>query len=156
MTPEERFELHEQWLRSMDSNHSQFVEDLALMKQQLVDSQKTFAAHQKVVAEHMANVAMHMSVLTIALAKFTEESDQRFALLEAGHLKIQEGFARLEAGHLQMQEGFVQLEAGDLKIQEGFVRIEEEHLKLQQEMRELRSIVELHARAGGHHTHPAG
>ena len=67
MTPEERSEIHDQWLRSMESNHAQLAEDLGRMERHLVN-------HQKVFAEHMVTVAMNQAAFAGSLARVTDEN----------------------------------------------------------------------------------
>ena len=75
MTPEERFELHEQWLRSLESNQAQFAENLGRMEGHL-------ANYQKVFAEHMVTVAMNQAAFAAALARHTEEMGELRELVE--------------------------------------------------------------------------
>jgi hypothetical protein len=57
MTPEQRFELHEQWLRSMDSNHAQLVEDLDRMAEHLDELKQHLASVQRTFADQIVALA---------------------------------------------------------------------------------------------------
>ncbi len=69
MTPEERFEMHEQWLHSMDSNHAQFAEELANQRQLFSEE---LASQRQLLSELLgavATIATHMSGLAQGLAE---------------------------------------------------------------------------------------
>jgi hypothetical protein len=83
MTLEERVEMHEQWLSSMESHHAQLAEDLGRLEQNLVN-------HQKVFAEHMATVTMQMGVFATALARMTTESEERHREMQQGLKELRE------------------------------------------------------------------
>ncbi len=76
--------MHEQWLRSMESNHAQLVEDLGRVEQHL-------ANHQKVFADHMVTVALNQAAFAGSLARLTEEHIK----MEAEHLKTQQEMREL-------------------------------------------------------------
>jgi septal ring factor EnvC (AmiA/AmiB activator) len=78
MSLEERIELHEQWLRSMESNQAQFAENLGRLEGSMSRLEQNLANHQKVFAEQIM-------ALTGGLARLAEE-----------HLKGQERLQRLE------------------------------------------------------------
>ncbi len=63
MTPEERFEMHEQWLHSMDSNHAQFAEELANQRQLFSEQLSELLGAVATIATHMSGLAQGLAEL---------------------------------------------------------------------------------------------
>ena len=109
MSLEERIELHDQWLRSIESNQAQFAENLGRASERLdriaerMDSVaqrmdrmgQDFANYQNVFNEHMTNVAMNLSAFFTALARQSTECEERDRKLEAEDLKLRQGLQEL-------------------------------------------------------------
>ena len=79
MTPEERLELHEQWLLSMESNHSQMSADLAELKDGLIELKDVvvdLARRQDQVSQVMLTLGQNQSVLFMAMASLTGNLDR--------------------------------------------------------------------------------
>lgn len=72
MSIEERIELHEQWLRSMESNHSQISADLAAVTR----NQAVFAENQALLAATMVAIAEEWRKLEEAHRRLEETVDR--------------------------------------------------------------------------------
>ena len=66
MNLEERIELHEQWLSSMESSHFQLAGDLGRLEQHLANIQKVFA-------DQMVVLAMNQAAFMGSQARLTED-----------------------------------------------------------------------------------
>src|SRR5258706_13281431 len=88
MTLEERVEMHEQWLSSMESHHAQLAEDLGRSNERLTRLEKNLVNCQ-------ATIAMQMGMLMTALARMTTEFDERHRKLQEEHLKFEQGLKDL-------------------------------------------------------------
>ena len=83
MTIEERIELHDQWLLSMESNHSQIAADLAQVTRDLAQvtrdlarverAQALFAEQMVVVGQGQALFMTNLAALEAQSQKFREE-----------------------------------------------------------------------------------
>ena len=73
MTPEERIEMHDQWLRSMEGNHSRLVEDLVRGNERVDRLEQHLTNYQKLFTEHMVTVAMNQAAFAASQAKLSEE-----------------------------------------------------------------------------------
>jgi len=82
--------MHEQWLSSMESHHAQLAEDLGRSNERLDRLEQNLVNHQKVFAEHMATVTMQMGVFATALARMTQESDERHREMQQGLKDLRE------------------------------------------------------------------
>jgi len=81
MTIEEHIELHEQWLRSMESHHVQFVEDLERMKAR----QDAFEA---AMAPYLTTITMNLAAIIESQARSDARHDQIHDQIEEEHLKL--------------------------------------------------------------------
>ena len=72
MTLEERIELHEQWLLSMESNHSQFAADLAALGREAQETREQISQ----ITGILAQVVQNQAVLSANLAALTETVNQ--------------------------------------------------------------------------------
>ena len=69
MTLEERIELHEQWLQSMESAHAQFVEDLDR-------SQRRQEAFEASMNQYLTTITMNVAALTENQGRANTRNDE--------------------------------------------------------------------------------
>ncbi len=79
MSLEERVEMHDQWLRSMESNHSQMASSLAELERQL-----------EALTQLVLSLGQNQSVLFSAMARLSSEMEA----LAAQHRKLEETVER--------------------------------------------------------------
>ena len=144
MTPEERMEYHEQWLRSMESNQAQFAENMGHLTEKLnlfaenqKSTQQELASFRELFREHVVTVAMNQASLAGTLAKLTEE-----------HLRLMEDNGKLAQGQVKLTEAQAKLTEEQVKLTEGQV-------KLTEELRDLRDVVDRYIRFRGNGNPPA-
>ena len=75
MTLEERIELHDQWLRSMESNQSQFAAGLAASERRMEAFEEQVTGKINQITEILAQVVQHMAALTARVDKLAETVD---------------------------------------------------------------------------------
>ncbi len=76
MTLEERIELHEQWLRSMESNQTQFVANMATLDRRLNELSRivvTLGQNKTVLFTAMANFSSGMDDLRAEMKALAEQ-----------------------------------------------------------------------------------
>jgi arginine deiminase len=83
MTLEERVEMHEQWLSSMESHHAQLAEDLGRSNERLTRLEENLVNHQ-------ATIAMQMGMLMTALARMATEFEERHREMQQGLKDLRE------------------------------------------------------------------
>ncbi len=90
MTPEERIELHDQWLLSMESNHSQFAANLAALEREMQrfreevgefrdEAREQISEIREIlleVVQHQANLSSNMATLAEQHRKLEEAVEQ--------------------------------------------------------------------------------
>ncbi len=75
MNLEERIELHEQWLLSMESNHSQMAADLATLK----DTVASTARQQEQLTGLVVTLGQNQNVLFLSMSSLTTQLLQNAA-----------------------------------------------------------------------------
>ncbi len=73
MTPEERIELHDQWLLSMESNHSQFAANLAALERDLQTFKDEAREQMSDIREVLLEVVQHQANLSSNVASLAEQ-----------------------------------------------------------------------------------
>jgi uncharacterized protein YcbX len=73
MDLEERIQMHEQWLSSMESSHVQLVEDLDRVAEELDSLKQHLANVQKTFADQMVVLAMNQAAFMGSQARLTED-----------------------------------------------------------------------------------
>ena len=96
MTLAERIELHEEWLRSMESNHAQFAADMAVLDRRL-----------DLLSQIVVTQGQNLNAVTIALASLTTRVDGLAASLESLTARVDDLAAEVKAGaeqHRKLEE----------------------------------------------------
>ncbi len=73
MTPEERIELHDQWLLSMESNHSQFAAHLAALERDMERFRDEAREQMSEIREVLLTVVQHQVNLSSNVASLAEQ-----------------------------------------------------------------------------------
>ena len=107
MTIEERVELHDQWLHSMESNHAQLVEDLGRMKER----QDAFEA---AMSRYLTSITMNLAAVIESEARAGARQEQ----LEQAHLKLTQDLDTLSQENIRLNREVTALR----EIMERYIR----------------------------------
>ena len=76
MTVEERVEMHEQWLLSMESNQSRFVENLAALGRERQAFQQEVRQQIDQITVILGQVVQHQAILSARMTELAGRVDQ--------------------------------------------------------------------------------
>jgi hypothetical protein len=76
MTLEERVEMHEQWLLSMESNHSQFAAQLVEMERERAEFERESREKFTQISQILEQVVQHQAILSTRMAELAEQQRQ--------------------------------------------------------------------------------
>ena len=124
MTIEEHIQLHDQWLRSMESNHAQLAEDLGRVTEKL-----------DVMATDLKRMKERQDAFEAAMTQYVTTITMNVAVLAESQARASTRHERLEEAHEKLAE-----EVG---------RAVQSVTRLSQEMASLRDLVERYIRAQG-------
>ena len=76
MSIEERIELHEQWLQSMESAHAQFVEDLDRSQRRQEAFEASMNQYLTMINQYLTTITMNVAGITESQARANSRNDE--------------------------------------------------------------------------------